>query len=207
MLEVQVKITDGGLREALESLAGDLQGTTELHYAMAGAVEKKVRGHLLERNSSSPNTGYYAKAARSVQSTADDQAGTVRVPHAGAALRLHGGRVNMKDKYLALPTDKVPIRGDERMRPGEMTDLAFIPKRGLDVSGTVGYLVEGKKNSKGRLVPKTKEEGGSMMFVLRAFTDHQADPTVIPDDAALTASAGVAGEDYLASLIHEKGFI
>lgn len=207
MLEVQVKITDGGLRDALDSLAADLQATTDLHEAMAVAVEEKVRGHLLERNSKSPKTGYYAKASRSVESKADEQAGHVTVPHTGVALRYYGGRVNMKDKYLALPTDQVPVRGDERLRPGEMENLAFIPKRGMGVSATVGYLVEGETNSKGKLVPKKQEDGGKLMFVLRAFTDHQADPSVIPTDAELTSSAGTAAEGYLAARIREKGLI
>lgn len=212
MLKVEVKYSDDGLQAALAALAGDLAATTELHQAMAEGVGETVRGHLLGLNSRSPNTGFYAKASRSVERAWDDSAGTVSVPHRGAALRYYGGRVNMKDKYLALPTDKVPVQGDERQRPGEIADLAFIPKRGSDVSATVGYLVQGEKKTitrgpnKGqeRLVPK---KGGAMMFVLRAFTDHAPDPAVIPDDATLTASAASAGENYLQAVLLEKGLI
>jgi hypothetical protein len=207
MLEVQVKYSDEGLQAALASLAGDLTATTELHQAMAVAVEEKVRDHLLGLNSRSPHTGYYAKASRSVESSADAAAGTVTVPHRGVALRYHGGRVEMKDKHLALPTENVPVRGDERLRPGEIPDLAFIPRAANSAPGTFGFLVEGEKNAKGRLVPKKREDGGKLMFVLRAYTDHAPDPTVIPDDAALTASAAAAGEDYLSAMIRERGLI
>jgi hypothetical protein len=43
------------------------------------------------------------------------------------------------------------------------------------------------------------------MFVLRSYTDHQADPTVIPDEAALSEAAGGGGEDYLTAMIAGKG--
>lgn len=205
MLKVEVNFSDEGLQAALASLAGDLQGMAEIHQAMAQGVEETTRSHLLGLNSRSPNTGFYAKAARSVESSWDSAAGTVRVPHRGAALRYSGGRVNMKDKLLALPTDKVPVRGDERMRPGEFADLAFIPNRKGGVSVTRGFLVEGQMNKKGtRLVPK---KGGALMFVLRAWTDHDPDPTVIPDDATLTLSATEAGGNYLQAAMREKGLI
>ncbi len=38
------------------------------------------------------------------------------------------------------------------------------------------------------------------MVVLRDYTDHQPDPTVIPDDATV-------GDDYLQAVIRDKGLI
>lgn len=202
MLKIEVNFSDEGLISALEKMSRDVEAPTELHEAMAVGVAETVRSHLLERNTRSPNTGFYAKASRSVESSWDADAALVTVPHRGAALRHSGGRVNMKDRFLALPTAQVPIRGDERLRPREMKDLAFIPKRG-GPSVTIGFLVEGKKNKKGnRLIPKSKEEGGKLMFVLRAWTDHQADAEVIPSDAALTTRATEAGENYLTATLN-----
>jgi hypothetical protein len=203
VLSVQVNITGAEMAAALEGLRHDLGARVELHDAMAGAVENNVRGYLLEKNSRSPNTGFYAKASRSVESTAAADAAEVRIGHTGMALRYYGGRVNMKDRFLALPTEHVPVRGDERMRPGEMGDLAFIPKRGMGVSGTVGYLVEGEMKPEAKRA--TPKPGGRMMFVLRAFTDHQPDETVLPTMGAMGKSAGDAAGDFLSAAMQERG--
>lgn len=206
MLKVEVKFSNEGLSAALASLAGDLEGTTELHQAMAAGVEETVRTHLLGLNSRSPHTGFYAKAARSVESSSDAEAGTVRVPHRGMAQRFHGGRIEPKTvANLAIPTEHVPVRGDERMRPREIKDLAYLPRKASAKPNVTGYLVEGEMNPKGtRLVPK---DSGRLMFVLLSGVDQQEDPTVLPDDAALHDSAREAGEDYLAAVIHGKGLI
>lgn len=206
MVRVEVKFDDAGLTAALEKLQGDLVATTEIHQAMALGVGETVRGHFLELNSRSQHTGFYGKASRSVETLWDAAAGTVRIPHRGTALRYYGGRVNMKDLHLALHTENVPVRGDERLRPGEIPDLAFLPRSKKASAGTFGYLVEGvekqQKNGKTRLVPKP---GGRLMFVLRDYTDHEEDPTVLPTQAELLAAATVAATDYLSAAIREGG--
>ena len=206
MLKVDVKFTDNGLREKLEKLQGDLVAKAEMHEAMALGVGETVRAHLLDLNARSKNTGFYAKASRSVETLWDAEAGTVRIPHAGTALRFYGGRVTMKDRHLALPTEHVPVRGDERLRPGEIPDLAFLPRSKKASAGTFGYLVEGmperQKNGKTRMVPKP---GGMLMFILRDWTDHDPDPAVMPTDAALETAAAEAAEDYLHAAIQEGG--
>lgn len=210
MLEVKVNFDDAGAQAVLAKVQALPAARQELHAAMAVAVEEQVRGHLLNLNSRSPNTGYYGKAARSVESSATAGSGTVTIPHRGMALRFYGGRVNpVTLRNLALPTANVPVRGGERMRPGEMKDLAFIPKRGgPDV--TTGYLVEGepkvilrgKRKGQTRIKPK---KGGKLMFVLRGWTDHPADTGVIPGTPELATAAQAAGEDYLAATLLEGG--
>jgi hypothetical protein len=93
------------------------------------------------------------------------------------------------------------VKGKERARPGEMKDLAFIPNRKFGVSVTRGYLVEGEVKGK-RTVPK---EGGRLMYVLRAWTDHAPDPGVLPDDETMTAAAAAGAADYLAAVMEEGG--
>lgn len=210
MLEVKVNLDDAGAKAVLAQINGIPAARQELHAAMAVAVEENVRGHLLGLDSRSPNTGYYGKAARSVESTADAGSGTVTIPHRGMALRFYGGRVNpVTVRNLALPTANVPIRGGERKRPGEMKDLAWIPKRGgPDV--TTGFLVEGEtklilrgpRKGQQRIAPK---KGGKLMFVLRGWTDHAPDTGVIPDIPALSAAAQSGAEDYLAAALREGG--
>ncbi len=207
MLELQVNITDHGAKAALERLQGNLEAKAELHEAMARGTETLVKSHLDGRNSRSPNTQWWAKAADSVESSWDAERGMVSITRAGAALRYYGGRVNMKDRFLALPSGDVPVRGDERMRPGEMGDLAFLPAKKGAKPGTKGYLVEGisvpKKDGGTRTVQKP---GGKLFFTLREYTDHKADPTVLPETPALQAAAGEAALDYLAAA-QEGGFV
>lgn len=181
MINIDVKIEDHGLAAELRGMAADLEARTELNTAIASAVEDTVRGYLLEKNSASPNTGFYAKAARSVESAADGEGGAVRIPHRGMALRYYGGRVDMKDRLLALSTENVPVRGDERMRPREMGDLQYRRAKKDAAPNVRGYLLQGDK----------------LMYVLCEWTDHKEDPSVIPDVAALTASAEMAAGDYL----------
>ena len=212
MLSLSVKFDDAGAARMLVSLRGDLETRAELHRAMAVAVEESVRAHLIARSAAkSPRTGFYGKASRSVESHATADAGTVTIPHRGMALRYYGGRVvPVEMKNLALPTANVPIRGDERMRPGEMKNLAYIPCRRHGVNATTGYLVEGvektmtkgKHKGKVRLVPKPD---GKLMYILRGFTDHAADPTELPPHPAMLAAAASAGGDYLAAAAREGG--
>lgn len=210
MVRLEVKFDDAGAMALLTRLRGRLEARRELHNAMAEGLKEHVRDHLLDLNSSrSTRTGFYGKAARSVEASADGEAGWVRVPHRGTALRFYGGRVvPVEEKNLALPTANVPVRGGERMRPGEMDNLAFIPNR--KGGGTTGYLVEGERFTPARGPNKGRERlrpkpGGMLMYVLRGWTDHEADPTVLPDAGEMTAAARSAGEAYLAAMLAGEG--
>jgi hypothetical protein len=198
MLSVTVNIKDLGASAALQALLDVMEHRAALHENMARAVEGGVQDHLRGLNTRSPNTHYYARAARSTEVSADADSAEVSVPHIGAALRFHGGRVNMKEKHLALPTKEVPIQGSEkRMIPREMGLLAFLPARKGADPGTRGYLVSGveklitagKRAGQKRVVPVPKGEGGKLYYVLRRWTDHDPDPTVLPTQAELDRMA------------------
>jgi len=215
MLRLTVNLEDAAARDTLARLRGRLEDRTDLHEAMAEGAGELVRNHLLDRNTRSPNTGYYGKAARSVETSADGIAARIRIPQAGMALRYYGGRVTagkstssatgQPTKNLAVPTPHVPVRNGERLRPGEMRDLAFIPNRKGGVSVTTGYLVEGiaKRITKGpnkgkeRIVPAPN---GRRFFALRGWTDHQPDPGVLPTESELTTAAVDAAVGYLAAI-------
>lgn len=207
MVTLDVKFDDAGTQALLVSLQSRLDRRIHLHNAMAVAVEESVRAHLIEKSAAkSPNTGFYGKASRSVESHATDTAGTVTIPHRGMALRYYGGRVNWDGKiHLALPTKAVPIRGDERLSPREIPNLAYLPAKKSAAPGTTGYLVEGmeKKSAggKSRMVPKPD---GKLMYVLREFTIHLPDPTVLPIESEMAAAAAAAGRDYLAATTRTK---
>ncbi len=220
MISLSVNLTDLGARSGIAALIAAVEDREGLHDAMAHGVEVGVKAHLDTLNTSrSTRTNFYGKAADSVTRSASAEAGEVIIPHRGIALRYHGGRVtagaNISDftgnptKNLALPTDKVPVRNEMRLRPKDAGLLAFIPNRG-GPSVTRGYLVEGEEKTitrgprKGgkRIVPKA---GGVMMFVLRGWTDHDPDPSVLPTEGELGGFATSAGADYVDSFMDEGG--
>lgn len=208
MLSVTVNIKDLGASAAVQELLGVMENRAALHVDMGEAVKAGVVKHLRGLNSRSPNTSFYGRAASSVESAplqADGSGVSFSVTHIGMALRFHGGRVNMKEKYLALPSPHVPLSGganEGRMRPREMGLLAFLNGR-KGVAGTRGYLVEGvedgvvtrgKRKGQKRIVPKP---GGHLLYVLRRWTDHDPDPTVLPTDAELHRMAREGAAEFI----------
>ena len=202
-----VNLEAAGLLADLEHIQAALLDRAALHREMAAGVEAEVASHLLGLNSRSPNTSFYGRAARSTEVTSSEQFGLVRVTHRGLSLRYYGGRVEpVNVKNLALPSDDVPYAGQEGRRPPrEMGVLAYIPKRGLAVSATTGYLVEGEEftikrgpnKGKTRIAPK---KGGKLLYTLRAFTDHNPDPSVLPAEADLLTAARDAAETYIQTI-------
>jgi len=207
MLSVEVNIRDQA-SPALRELLGVLENRQALHENMGEAVKAGVVKHLRGLNSRSPNTSFYGRAARSAETEplrADGAGATWSITHRGMALRFHGGRVlPVNVKNLALPTKNVLLSSGEnegRKGPREMGLLAFIPNRkSQGVSVTTGYLVEGeqqgtvtrgRRKGQPRIVPKP---GGKLLYVLRGWTDHAPDASVLPSVLELhrLASEGAA---------------
>lgn len=209
---ITVDFQADAMLSGIASYQAAFRDKAQLHREMAQGVEAAVSDHLLGLNSRSPNTSFYGRAARSTQVTADDGQGLVSITHRGLALRYYGGRVlPVNVKNLAIPSEDVPLAGNEgRKGPREMGVLAYIPARGLDVSATTGYLVEGEevtikrgKNKGGkRIAPKA---GGKLLYTLRAWTDHNADESVLPATAVLLDSARNAAVDYIEEISNEGG--
>lgn len=214
MIQLKINITDHGVARKLEGFQQALADKEGLHAAMATGLEISVMDHLLGINSRSPNSNYYAKAARSVEVEADASHGLVRVTRTGMALHYHGGQVlpgqsissftGRPTTSLAIPTDDVPRQGleNEPAAPREMGILAFIPAHNRP--GSVGYLVEGEekeitrgKNKGGRRIVSKK--GGKMLFVLRSWTDHEPDTSVLPSLVAMRAAAAQGANEHINS--------
>lgn len=200
-----------GGAEILRAAVTDAQG---LHEAMAGAVELTVGDHLQALNSRSPNTDYYASAARGVETEASKERALIRIPKLGYPLRYYGGTVSPGKSIsshtgklttaLALPTDDVPVVGPQdgrhRQRPADAGLLAFLPARNSTKS--VGYLLEGEEKviTRGKRKGKTRiaiKPGGKLLYVLAKEAVHQADESVLPTNATMTEAAAGAVSDYL----------
>lgn len=205
----------------LNQLTLAMENSLGIHEAMAAGVEMTVGEHLRGLNSRSPNTDFYAAAARGVETEADDRRALVRVPKLGFALRYHGGTVEPGKsisshtgeltRALAIPTDRVPVVGPpdgrHRQRPRDAGLLAFVPARNKD--HTIGYLVQGEekvatrgpRKGQTRVVPLA---GGALLYVLTDQASHDPDPGVLPDGAVLAESAASAAADYLESFTDDQ---
>jgi hypothetical protein len=194
MLRVLVNFEEGAAREGIAALIKLSANRAGLNNAMAQSVEAKTQDHLTALNSRSPASSFYARAADSSEVKAREDGATVIFTHRGLALRYYGGHVVplAPRKNLALPTDNVPTTREGRVAPRDAGILAWIPNR--KGGPTTGYLVEGirrllksgKNKGKEGIV---KKEGGKLMYVLRSWTDHKPDPSVLPTIADFIKAA------------------
>lgn len=199
-LKIIVEFDDDRAGALLARMRSRLGETEALHDAMAEAVEQTVRTHI-RTTKKSPHSDWWGRAAASVTHESSGDSATVSVTQRGAALRYYGGRVNRKPggPYLALPMFRT--LGKTQMAPREAGLLAFLPSK---KKGTRGVLVEGMKHTVTRGKNKGKQvtrplPGGSLLYVLREYTDHKPDPTVLPTGQQLAESARDAALDYVAA--------
>jgi hypothetical protein len=202
MFQIDIDLDDAAGRERLGELLSRVEDREGLHEAMGERVSDAVRDHLVKRNS--PKSGWWQRAGRSVSHTFSESGAVVRVAQRGVALRFYGGTVKRKPggPLLAIPTDKVPVSGGTRKAPREMGVLAFLPSRSGGKGGhTVGYLVEGERyqvtrgRNKGRTATRPRFGPLAIYYILRSQTDHDPDPSVLPDGLEVTARE--AAEDFL----------
>jgi hypothetical protein len=203
MLSLTVQIEDSA-SAALRRVMARVEDAEGLHDAIAQAVEDGVRQHIADTKQS-PNTGWWGRAARMISHTATATEAVVSLNQRGVALRYHGGRVlPVRAKALAIPHDTVPVADGTRKAPREMGLLAFLPARRPARKGVIGVLVEaemrtatrGKNKGQPYKVPKP---GGKLYYTLMTEVTHKPDPTVLPSDEAMLATAQQAASDYLST--------
>ena len=208
MLRLDVNVEDAAAMAMVRRAEAAGQDGEGLHLAMAMGVEALVKKHLRAKYvSRSPNTGFYGRMAEATAGTATKAEGTVTVGAGirGAALRYFGGTVaagktissitGRPTRLLAIPTKDVPVSGSTRETPANMGMLKYLPS-----TKGGGVLVEGEQVTGKR--GKTRVErkpGGRLLFILKAYTKHDPDPGLLPDQAALEAAARAAAGDHIAA--------
>ena len=213
---LNVDITFKEFPGSSDQLAAAMQNKAGIHEAMAGGVEVTVGDHLQGLNSRSPNTNFYASAARGIEVESDALRGLVRIPKLGFALRYYGGHVEPGKsissftgeltKALAIPTDDVPVVGPAdgryRQRPADAGLLAFLPSKksvnsvGVLIQGEEKEITRGKRKGGKRIVPRA---GGKVLYVLVSWLDHAPDESVLPTLIAMQDSAREGALAYLES--------
>lgn len=206
MLSLTVQI-EGSATPALRAVIARMEDAEGLHEAMGMAVRDRVQSHIASTKSS-PHTGWWGRAARSLKHESSATEASVYFTQRGVALRHYGGTVYQKEggPLLTIPGENVPVVDGTRKAPREMEPLAFLPARRPARKGVVGVLVEGEltgktiKTGKRAGQPATRPKpGGSLLYTLMTEVSHSEDPTVLPTEAELLDAAGDAAADFLAT--------
>ena len=165
--------------------------------AEAGArgMMNLIYSHLVRRNASStrragmPKSDYWADVADSMKVEAAGKVGVVTIDKEGAALHYYGGIVYPTGgrKALAIPL-AAEVAG---MRPSEWSGFSH----GDDADDDdILQLFWPKNSSHGFLKHR---DTGELLYLLISRATIKADPSVLPDDAALQAAA----EDAIGAIL------
>lgn len=156
------------------------------------SVVNQLKAHFYNLNSSRANklggrrTQFYSQAAKSTQYQARSDGVTVSVNHVGIRQRLQGGTITpVKGKYLTIPA----IAEAYGKRAREFDNLHFIPTRrgGALVENDATRVSFGKKGAKAK-----GETGGRVYYWLVPSVVQKPDPTVVPTESEIEATALLA---------------
>jgi len=153
------------------------------------SVVNQLKGHFYNLNSTRANvlggrrTQFYSQAAKSTQYQTAADGVTVSVNQVGIRQRLQGGTIQaIKGKYLTIPA----IAESYGKRAREFDNLHFVPTRrgGALVENAATLVSFGKKGAKSR-----GQVGGRVYYWLVPSVVQDPDPTVVPPEAEIQATA------------------
>lgn len=185
-----IRVHIGGIPELRAALKREAAMAPALLEAGGRGISNLLIRHLRQRNARParpgwPKSDYWLTAARSVQTNVAGRKAVVSIHAPGIYLHLHGGVVRPKvgKKALAIP-----------MRP----EVADIWPREYDQKKL--FLLARKALGKAWLAQREKNGHLTILWRLVRQTRHQADPTVLPTDAALADEAEKAVRKALRGL-------
>lgn len=185
-----ISVRIGGIPELRAALKREAAMAGPLLEAGGRGISNLLIRHLRQRNARParpgwPKSDYWRTAARSVQTNVAGHKAVVSIHAPGIYLHLHGGVVRPKvgKKALAIP-----------MRP-EVADIwpSEYDRKRL-------FLLVRKSLGKAWLAQREKNGHLTILWRLVRQTRHQADPTVLPTDAALADAAEKAVRNALRGL-------
>ena len=188
-------------REAVAKLAaarGVLEARRAIHDAAANAVAVQVRAWFISRNSQKSKhtrSQYWAQAAEAVSAEADAESGRVVVRHPGTAWHRYGGTISAKPgKALAIPlrdevygvwpSEQFPSRAD-----------AFVWRSPKGKAFLVARQDKGVKSGKRTL---------RILYLLLKSVTKGPDPSVLPEESAMSAAASAAVRRLVALAIKRR---
>jgi hypothetical protein len=176
-----IKIDTRAVDAALARTRSTAIDRETLHKVAAASVSTLIRGWLLARNIRSSTSNYWSKAAESTTHVSDATSGRVLIRHPGIGWHRYGGTIVAKPgKALAIPL-QAALKG---IWPSER-----FPDRG-------DAFVYRAKSGKAFLATS---EGGELqlLYILLKSVSKSADPSVLPDASAISASATSAIRDII----------
>lgn len=182
-----------------------------LTLVMLRAVAVLTKDHLYDLNSERHKYGrnYYAKAADSVNSRLVPQGGAISITHVGFRQRRFGGPIKPKKPggYLTIPAAPEAYG----KRASDFNDLDFgialdgngnLRKALVRRASTAIKFIRRKRRdgSIKTTVKATEVRGGEAIFWLSRGVNQNPDPTVLPPEPLLVATAVEAGRRRLIRL-------
>ena len=214
---INVKLDDG-ITAALRNVDRAAR-SSQLRAVMGAAVALALVANFerldAERHKNETGVRFYAGAARSVQRpqvSGDDV--VVAVNQEGVAQRYYGGTITAGSngsgkKWLTIPAIPAALG----YRAGRFANLRFVFFKGKDLAALVSddpnkLKYKGGSNAKKergvRLVPR--EDGRlQVVFWLKRSVTQKADPSVIPDEDTLAATAYERGAKYIQAAADIEG--
>jgi hypothetical protein len=182
-----------------------------LTLVMLRSVATLTRQHLFDLNAERHKYGrnYYAQAARSVNSRLVPQGGAISITQVGFRQRRFGGPIKPKAprKYLTIPASPEAYG----KRASEFPDLDF--GMGLDANGNLrpalirrastAIKFVRRKRRDGTIkttVKATEVRGGEALFWLVRSVNQNPDPSVLPPEPLMVATAIEHGKRRLRRL-------
>ena len=147
----------------------------DMHKVSAASVSKLLRAWFITRNSRSSRSNYWSHAGESVRHESDATSGTVTVGQPGVGWHRYGGTIRAKPgKALAIPL-RAALKGINPSEKFTKKDDAFIWRR----------------HGKAFLASR---EGNTLRihYILLKSVSKRADPTVLPADATIGATAATS---------------
>lgn len=169
----------------LQSKLDHLEDRAGLNAEMGIAVEDLVRTHIVKtlipkgNALGGPSTGFWKKAADSIEGTSNGNEATVRITARGVALQYYGGRV--------FPSGRI---SDVTGRP--ITRLA-IPISASAHGKRPGDFPKGELVLKGNVLTL----GGTALFALVRSATIKPHPEVLPTESEICATATESAVNYL----------
>ena len=171
-----------------------------------------VKDHLVKLNAERHKygQGYYAQAAQSVSVSAVPQGAAITITQTGFRQRLFGGPIDPKNgQFLTIPANPDTYGH----RASEFPDLEMA--KAMDDSGRLRWAlvrrpstpisIRNRKKADGSIQTKIipgAVRGGEVMFWLVRHVDQEADPTVLPPDDVIKATALAAMQRRIERLSH-----
>lgn len=166
----------------------------------ARAVAQLVRTHLFGLNAERHRFGrnYYAQAARSVTTAFMPQGAVVSITQIGIRQRLKGGDINAKPGHKLTIPEADEAQGKRarefkdlhielRMNP-EVGHLQLALVRNLSTPVSIRRRKQ-KDGSYQLTIARGVERGGEIMYWLTSSVHQKPDPTVLPHDEQMAATA------------------